>query len=51
MFEAPIAPISEGQIAPPTIVITSTDDASFVFLPNPLILKAKMEGNMMDINK
>jgi len=42
-------PIIGGIIAPPTIPIITNDDPNFVFVPNPLILKENMVGNMIDI--
>ena len=40
-----------GKIAPPIIDITSREDAGFVFDFMPVIPKAKMVGNMIDIKK
>ena len=51
IFCSPINPISAGQTAPPTIVITITDEAVLVCSPSPLIPSANIDGNMMDINK
>ena len=51
IFSAPISPIKAGAIAPPTMVKTSMEAAVFVCFPKPFIPKAKMEGNMIDMNK
>ena len=42
-----IYPISTGAIAPPTIVMMSKEEASFVWVPASLNAKEKIVGNMM----
>ena len=44
-----MAPISTGQIAPPTIVITNNEDPNRASSPNPFNPDEKMVGNMIDI--
>ncbi len=44
-------PINTGKNAPPTIAITSKDEAILEAAPNPAIPNAKMVGNMIDIKK
>ena len=49
IFFSPMAPISTGAIAPPTMDIIRKEDARFVFvLSNPLIARANIVGNIMD---
>lgn len=51
MLSAPINPINDGAIAPPTTVRIRIDEAVFVFSPKPLTPKANIDGNIIDINK
>lgn len=51
MLFSPMAPINEGQIAPPTIVITRIDDAALVLFPNPRIPSANIDGNIIDMKR
>ena len=46
-----IKPIISGATAPPIIDITRKDEAIFVSSPRPLIPKANIVGNMIDIKK
>lgn len=46
-----MSPMTGGKTAPPTIDITTNDDAFFVFGPRSLIASAKMVGNMIDMKK
>ena len=46
-----IKPIIDGNKAPPTIDITINEAAFLVLSPKSLIPKAKMVGNMIDIQK
>ena len=46
-----INPISNGNIAPPTIAITRSEPPSFVFGPRPLRPSAKIVGNISDMKK
>jgi len=49
IFFSPIAPISTGAIAPPTMDIIRKEEARFVFvLSNPLMARANIVGNIMD---
>src|SRR5690348_6786633 len=45
------APIAGVNTAPPTIAMTSTDDASLRASPSPLTPSAKMVGYMIDMKK
>ena len=40
-----------GKIAPPTIAMITSDEPILVFSPKPLILSAKIVGNMIDMKK
>src|ERR1700722_10834030 len=44
-------PMTKGSSAPPTIDITSKDEANLVWSPRPRMLNAKIVGNMMDMKK
>jgi len=46
-----IYPIKTGMIEPPTIDITSMEEAFLVNGPNPLIPRANIVGNIIDIKK
>lgn len=46
-----IRPIITGHIAPPTIVITSTEDPFLVIPPRSFNPNAKIVGNIMYIQK
>src|SRR4030095_7581060 len=46
-----ISPIIGGIIAPPTIDITRKAEAILLSSPRPLIPKAKIVGNIIDIKK
>lgn len=48
---SPIMPINKGAIAPPTMVSINIDDAVFVLSPRPLSPRAKIEGNIIDMNR
>lgn len=43
--------MANGANAPPTIDITSNEDAIFVSSPNSFIPKANIVGNMIDMKK
>lgn len=51
MFSAPNNPIKDGATAPPTTVKTRIDAAVFVLSPKPRNARAKIDGNIIDINK
>src|SRR6266496_3618226 len=44
-------PMMAGQIAPPIIDATRSEDPSFVYRPSCLMLSAKMVGNMIEWKK
>ena len=46
-----IRPIITGQTAPPTMVITSTEEPFFVMPPRSFNPNAKMAGNIIDMQK
>lgn len=49
IFFSPMAPMSTGAIAPPTMDMIRNEEARFVFaLSKPLIARANMVGNIMD---
>ena len=49
IFVSPIAPMSTGAIAPPTMDMIRKEEARFVFaLSKPLMAMANMVGNIMD---
>lgn len=51
IFSSPTYPIIKGNIAPPIIAIIISEEPIFVSSPMPLIPKANMVGNIIDIKK
>ena len=43
-------PCNGGIIAPPRIIIIKKEDPCEVYLPNPLILKSKIQGHIIEQN-
>src|SRR3569623_898468 len=51
LVKSDTAASTNGIAAPTTMPMINNDELFFVFLPRPLILKEKIDGNMIDIKK